>query len=52
MLRSHNHHHHPVGAELKKELQLYTDELKMVNVIKKSTDSTKFAERIYVDVLS
>ncbi len=52
MLRSHNHHHHPVGAALKKELMLYTDELKMVNVIKKSTDSTKFAERIYVDVLS
>ena len=52
MLRSHNHHHHPVGATLKKELLLYTDELKAVNVIKKSTDSTKFAERIYVDVLS
>jgi NitT/TauT family transport system substrate-binding protein len=31
---------------------LYTDELKAVNVIKKSTDSTKFAERIYLDVLS
>jgi NitT/TauT family transport system substrate-binding protein len=52
MLRSHNHHNHPVGAALKKQLLLYTDELKLVNVIKKSTDSTKFAERIYVDVLS
>jgi len=52
MYRSHTHHNHPVGANLKKQLLLYTDELKGVNVIKKSTDSTKFAERIYLDVLS
>ncbi len=52
MYRSHTHHNHPVGATLKKQLLLYTDELKAVNVIKKSTDSTKFAERIYIDVLS
>jgi len=52
MYRSHTHHNHPVGANLKKQLVLYTDELKGVNVIKKSTDSAKFAERIYLDVLS
>jgi NitT/TauT family transport system substrate-binding protein len=52
MYRSHTHHNHPVGAALKKQLLLYTDELKAVNVMKKSTDSTKFAERIYTDVLS
>ena len=52
MYRSHTHHNHPVGANLKKQLVLYTDELKAVNVIKKSTDSAKFAERIYLDVLS
>jgi sulfonate transport system substrate-binding protein len=52
MYRSHTHHIHPVGATLKKQLLLYTDELKAVNVIKKSTDPAKFAERIYVDVLS
>src|SRR5947209_17342667 len=52
MYRSHTHHNHPVGATLKKQLLLYTDELKAVNVMKKSTDSTKFAERIYIDVLS
>ena len=52
MYRSHTHHNHPTGATLKKQLLLYTDELKAVNVIKKSTDSTKFAERIYFDVLS
>ncbi len=52
MYRSHTHHNHPVGTTLKKQLVLYTDELKMVNVIKKTTDATKFAERIYLDVLS
>ena len=52
ILRSHKHHNHPVGATLKKQLLLYTDELKAVNVIKKSTDPAKFAERIYLDVLS
>jgi NitT/TauT family transport system substrate-binding protein len=52
MYRSHTHHNHPVGATLKKQLLLYTDELKAVNVIKRSTDSAKFAERIYLDVLS
>ena len=51
MLRTHKHHNHPVGAELKRQLQLYTDELKAVNVIKKSTDAAKFADRIYTDVL-
>jgi NitT/TauT family transport system substrate-binding protein len=52
MLRSHDHHNHPIGAALKKQLLLYTEELKGVNVIKRSTDPAKFAERIYVDVLS
>ena len=52
MYRSHTHHNHPVGAVLKKQLLLYTDELKAVNVMKRSTDSAKFAERIYLDVLS
>ena len=52
MYRTHTHHNHPVGPTLKKQLLLYTDELKGVNVIKKSTDLAKFADRIYVDVLS
>jgi NitT/TauT family transport system substrate-binding protein len=52
MYRSHTHHNHPVGGELKKQLLLYTEELKAVNVIKRSTDPAKFAERIYLDVLS
>jgi NitT/TauT family transport system substrate-binding protein len=52
MYRSHTHHNHPVGAQLKKQLLLFTEELKAVNVIKRSTDPAKFAERIYLDVLS
>jgi NitT/TauT family transport system substrate-binding protein len=52
MLASHTHHNHPVGAALKRQITLYADELKQVNVLKRSTDSAKFAERLYVDVLS
>jgi NitT/TauT family transport system substrate-binding protein len=52
MLRSHTHHQHPIGSDLKKQIALYTDELKLVNVIKPSTDANRFADRVYVDVLS
>ena len=52
MLASHTHHHHPVGTALRQQILLYANELKQVNVLKQSTDPTKFAERVYVDVLS
>jgi NitT/TauT family transport system substrate-binding protein len=52
MLRSHTHGHHPIGADLRKELALYTDELKGISVIKQSTNSEKFASKVYADVLS
>ncbi|MGY2052602.1 ABC transporter substrate-binding protein [Methylobacterium sp. JK268] len=52
MVRAHTHHHHPVGEALKTELTLYAEELKLVSVMKPSTDPRKFAERIYADVLS
>ena len=52
MLRSHTHHHHPVGAALKKEISVYADELKLVHVIKPGVDSAKFAERIVAEVLT
>lgn len=50
MVRYHTHHHHPVGEVLKRELKAYADDLKTVSVFKPSTDTAKFAEKIYVDV--
>ena len=50
MARYHTHHHHPVGDVLKRELKAYADDLKTVSVFKPSTDTAKFAEKIYVDV--
>jgi NitT/TauT family transport system substrate-binding protein len=52
MLRSHTHHHHPTGAELKQEIALYAQELKLVQVLKPGTDPTRFSDRVYADVLS
>lgn len=52
MLKSHTHHDHPVGSDLKQQIALYADELKLVNVFKPSTNTAKFAERVYADVLS
>lgn len=52
MLRSHTHDHHPVSGDLKQEIAHYTDELKAIQVIRQRTDSAKFAERVFADVLS
>jgi NitT/TauT family transport system substrate-binding protein len=52
MIQYHTHHHHPVGDALKAELKAYADELKLVSVFKPGTNTAKFAERIYADVLS
>jgi len=52
MVRYHTHHHHPTGPALKQELKAYADDLKVVSVFKPGTDTTKFAERIYVDIFS
>ncbi|PKU22131.1 ABC transporter substrate-binding protein [Telmatospirillum siberiense] len=52
MLKSHTHGHNPVGEPFKRELRLYAEDLKLVNVLKPTTDPTKYAEKIYADVLS
>ena len=52
MLRSHTHGHHPVGADLRQEIALYTDELKAISVIKPNTNTERFAAKVYADVLS
>jgi NitT/TauT family transport system substrate-binding protein len=51
-LASHTHHHHPVGADVKREIALYAQELKDIQVFKPSTDPAKFADRVYADVLA
>ena len=52
MLRSHTHGHHPIGAALREEIALYTDELKVISVIKPGTSPEKFSAKVYADVLS
>jgi NitT/TauT family transport system substrate-binding protein len=52
MLRSHTHGHHPIGADLRQEIALYTEELKGISVIKPGTNSEKLAAEVYADVLS
>ena len=48
MLRSHTHHHHPVGGDLKQEIALYAQELKQASVFRPSTDPAQFADRVCV----
>lgn len=45
-LKSHGHGHSPVNAELEKELALYTEELKMIGIMRDRTDPAKFAKKI------
>jgi len=52
MVRYHTHGHNPVGAKLKREIALYANELKQINVLKQTTDAERFADRVYADVLS
>jgi NitT/TauT family transport system substrate-binding protein len=48
----HTHHHHPTGEALKREIKAYAEDLKTVSVFKPSTDTSKFAERVCVDIFS
>ncbi|HVI50571.1 MAG TPA: ABC transporter substrate-binding protein [Candidatus Sulfotelmatobacter sp.] len=50
MLRSHTHGEHVVGDSLRSQLTQYAEELKLVSVIKPSTDTVKFAQRITYDI--
>jgi NitT/TauT family transport system substrate-binding protein len=52
MLRQHTHHHHPSTPVLKDELAVYISDMKTIGVLKPSTDPTRFANRIYKDVLA
>ncbi|WP_322045228.1 ABC transporter substrate-binding protein [Paraburkholderia sp. J67] len=52
MLKSHTDRHHPVGDAFRKEIALYADDLKTVGVVNASTDSNRFASRVFADVLA
>ena len=52
LVRYHTHHHHPIGVTLKDEIVKYADELKAVSVFRPTTNSQKFADRIYADLVS
>jgi NitT/TauT family transport system substrate-binding protein len=52
ILRSHTHHHHPMGGDLKHEIALYAQELKQASVFRPGTDPAQFADRVCTDVLA
>jgi NitT/TauT family transport system substrate-binding protein len=52
MLKSHTDHDHPVGDAFKKQISLYADDLKSVGVLNAGTDSGRFANRVFSDVLA
>jgi NitT/TauT family transport system substrate-binding protein len=52
MLRSHTHHHHPVGGDLKQEITLYAQELKQATVLRSNTDPSAFADRICANLFT
>lgn len=49
-IRYHGHSHSPSGDALRQELAQYTEELKLVGVIRPRTDPAKFADKIFAPV--
>ncbi|MEI4488688.1 ABC transporter substrate-binding protein [Frigidibacter sp. MR17.14] len=52
VLADQTHDHTPTGADLKTEIALYAQELRDINVFRRSTDPAAYAERVYADVLT
>ena len=52
MLRGHTHHHHPVDGDLKKEIALYAQELKLASVFKAGINPDQFADDVCVDIFA
>ncbi|BAS00256.1 ABC-type nitrate/sulfonate/bicarbonate transport systems [Blastochloris viridis] len=50
MLRTLTNHRHPIGEDFKTEIITYAEELKVVEVLKRTTDTKKFADRVVVDI--
>ncbi|WP_271460323.1 ABC transporter substrate-binding protein [Pantoea leporis] len=51
MLKEHTHSHHSTGTQLRKEVAVYIDELKKINVIRPDTDAQRFAEHYVPELL-
>ncbi|MFB9947594.1 ABC transporter substrate-binding protein [Rhizobium puerariae] len=51
ILRSHTHDHHSTGDALRKDIALFTDKLKTINVIRQNTNAEAFAKKVVPDVL-
>ncbi|WP_435655054.1 hypothetical protein [Brucella pituitosa] len=52
ILRSHTHDHHSTGDALRKDVALFVDELKIINVIRPNTNTDAFAEKIVANVIT
>ncbi|WP_081688964.1 ABC transporter substrate-binding protein [Inquilinus limosus] len=52
ILRSHTHQHASTGAHLRAELAAFTEDLKLIRVIRPGTDAAEFAKVIAPDVLA
>ncbi|HWX51150.1 MAG TPA: ABC transporter substrate-binding protein [Roseomonas sp.] len=52
ILKSHTHGHSPTGADIRREIELYAEELKSVGVLRASTDPKRFAARVTAEGLS
>ncbi len=46
------HRSHPSGLALKKEIEFYARDFKLVGVLKPGTDAARFAEHVTIDVLA
>lgn len=46
------HRSHPSGTDLRKEIEFYARDFKLVGVLKPSTDPARFAEHVHADVLA
>lgn len=52
LLGTLTHKHHPVGRNLRDEVEFYARDFRSVGVLKRSTDPAKFADHISLDVLA
>jgi NitT/TauT family transport system substrate-binding protein len=52
MLRSHTHHHHPVGGVLKQEITAFAQDFKQARVLRPRTDPNALADKVCVDIFA